>query len=144
MTNLEKKDWTNQLSIDNIDVDSDHKKLLDVYNDLVDLIELNGNRTEFAVILSKMTDYSMRHFNKEEIYMQEFNYPKLKEHVQYHRDYKYKVAMYNVDLLSSNPPDPKEIIQFLKKWWTNHILNNDMHYENYKKKIESDVIYKSF
>lgn len=144
MTNLEKKDWTNKLSIGNIDVDNDHKKLLDVYNDLVDLIELNGKREEFAEILSKMTDYSLRHFNKEEIYMQEFNYPKLEEHRQYHRDYRYKVAMYNVDLLGSNPPDPKEIIKFLEKWWTNHILNNDMHYENYKKKIESDVTYGSF
>ncbi len=136
MTNLEKKDWTNKLSIGNINIDNDHKRLLEVYNDLVDLIELNGNREEFAKILSKMTDYSLKHFEKEENYMQEFAYPKLTEHKQYHRNYIYKVAMYNVDLLSSNPPKPIEIIKFLEKWWINHIMNIDADYENYKRKNE--------
>lgn len=142
--NLEKIIWRNELSIGNVDIDNDHKKLLEAYSDLVDLIELNGSRQEFSEILSKMTDYTLQHFKKEEAYMEEFAYPKLKEHKKYHSDYKYKVAMYNVDLLSNNPPDPKEIIKFLEKWWVNHILNNDLDYENYKKRILSAAEYSLF
>ena len=139
--NLGKVIWRNELSIGNVDVDNDHKKLLEVYNDLVDLIELNRSREEFAKILSKMTDYTLKHFKKEEAYMQEFAYPRLADHKKNHVDYKYKVAMYNVDLLSTNPPEPKEIIKFLENWWTHHIMNNDIDYENYRKKIQSDAKY---
>ena len=142
--NLKKNIWRNELSIGNVNIDNDHKKLLEVYRDLVDLIELNRSREEFAKILSKMTDYTLKHFKKEEAYMQEFVYPKLEEHKKYHSDYTYKVAMYNVDLFSNNPPEPKEIIKFLEKWWENHIMNNDVDYENYKEKILSDAEYSTF
>jgi hemerythrin len=142
--NLEKVIWSNKLSIGNTNIDKDHMKLFEIYNDLVDLIELNKNRQEFARILSKMTDYVREHFKEEEIYMREFSYPKLTEHGQYHREYSYKIAMYNVDLLGINPPDPREILKYLEKWWINHILKRDMDYENYKNKIESEVIYHMF
>ncbi|MHC1690311.1 MAG: bacteriohemerythrin [Bacteroidales bacterium] len=133
--------WTNELSIGNIIIDNEHKKLISVIDDLVDLVELNGSREKFAEILSKMTDYVLIHLRKEEKYMMKFGYPKLKEHIQYHRDYNYKVAVYNIELLGSNPPDPKEIIEYLEEWWENHILNFDMDYEKYKNSIGSDVKY---
>lgn len=76
--------------------------------------------------------------------MQKFSYPKLAEHKQYHRDYIHKVAMYNVDLSNDEPPEPIEIIRFLKKWWMNHILKIDSDYENYKNKIQSDVKYSRY
>jgi len=41
MKPLEKINWTDKLSIDNKQVDKDHLQLLNVYNDLVDLIEIN-------------------------------------------------------------------------------------------------------
>jgi len=144
MNTMNKMNWTSELSIGNRNIDKDHKKLIEVYNDLIDLITLRKSREEFAVILSKMTDYSLKHFKKEEAYMEEFNYPKLTEHRKHHYDYSYKVAMYNVDLLGIHPPDPQEIIEFLEKWWTNHILNVDIHYENHKKNIGSDASYTAF
>lgn len=121
-----------RLSIGNPEIDNDHKKLLEVYNDLVDLIEFKKTREEFAIILSKMTDYSLEHFKKEENYMEYLSYPKIKEHKKSHRNYIYKVAMYNHDLLGTNPPDPEEIIIFLKDWWLYHILKNDFQYENFR------------
>jgi hemerythrin len=141
MDNPKKRIWTNELSIGNIDADNEHKKLLEIFDDLVEFIENKKEQQEFAEILSKMTDYSLNHFKNEEEYMRKLSYPKLAEHKNYHKNYIYKVAMYNVDLLSVNPPDPKEIIEFLEKWWTNHILIYDMDYENYKKAIKSDTIY---
>jgi len=136
-----KKIWTNELSIGNTGIDNDHKKLIEIINNLVDMIELGGSREEFAKILTDMTDYSLKHLKKEEIYMEEFDYPKLTEHKISHREYIFKVAMYNVDLLGNNPPNLNEIVQYLEKWWTNHILIYDMDYENYKKAIKSDTIY---
>jgi len=125
MDNKKKRVWTNELSIGNSTKDDDHKKLLEIFNDLVELIENKKDRQEFAKILTKMTNYSLIHFKREEEYMRKLSYPILARHKNSHRNYIYKVAMYNVDLLSANPPDPKEIISFLEKWWTNHILIHD-------------------
>jgi len=99
MDNLKKRIWTSKLSIGNEDADNEHKKLLGIFDDLVEFIEnKKDNREEFAEILSKMTDYSRNHFKNEEEYMKKMSYPKLAEHKNYHRDYIYKVAMYNVNL----------------------------------------------
>src|ERR1035437_8156656 len=139
MEKLERMRWSDELSIGNVNVDKDHKKLIEIYNDLVDLIELDRNREEFAIILSKLTDYTLTHFRKEEDYMQKFSYPNLSEHKNYHCDFMYKVAMFNVDLLSTNPPDPKGIINFVDKWLSQHIMKNDADYEKYKNEIQSEA-----
>ncbi|MGD2033938.1 MAG: bacteriohemerythrin [Bacteroidales bacterium] len=141
MNTLEKIEWTSKFSIGNSKIDDDHKKLISIYNDLVDLIEFQKNREEFAKILTEMTDYSLIHFKKEEEYIEKLLYPKLKEHINYHKDYIYKVAMYNINLLSADPTSPEEIIRFLKKWWINHILSADLDYESFKKETKSDAEY---
>jgi len=144
MEKLERMRWTYELSIGNANVDKDHKKLIEIYNDLVDLIELDRNREEFAIILSKLTDYTLTHFRKEEDYMQKFSYPNFLAHKNYHSDFMYKVAMFNVDLLSYNPPEPKSIIKFVENWLAEHIMNSDTHYENYKNEIQSDATYSEY
>jgi hemerythrin len=144
MEKLERIRWNDELSIGNTNVDKDHKKLLDIYNDLVDLIELDRDREEFAIILSKLTDYTLTHFRKEEDYMQKFSYPNFSAHQSYHSDFMFKVAMFNADLLGINPPDPKNIIKFVDKWLINHIMNSDTHYENYRNEIQSDVTYSEY
>ncbi|MDP3359315.1 MAG: hemerythrin family protein [Lutibacter sp.] len=141
MDNVKKIAWIDALSIGNKEIDYEHNKLLEIFNDLVELIENKKDRREFARILTKMTDYSLNHFKREEEYMRKMSYPFIGEHKNYHRDYIYKVAMYNVDLLSMTPPDPIDIIEFLEKWWTNHILNHDHKYEQYRSKIESVLTY---
>lgn len=144
MEKLARMRWSDELSIGNMNVDRDHKKLIEIYNDLVDLIELGKNREEFAIILSKLTDYTLTHFRKEEDYMEKFSYPDLSEHKNHHVDFMYKVAMFNVDLLSTNPPEPKNIINFVEKWLTQHIMKNDADYEKYKNEIQSEAIYREY
>jgi len=141
MENLEKLIWTDELSIGNTDIDIVHKSLVNIYNDLIEYAESKRNRKEFAMILSKMTNYSLVHFKKEEEYMQKFSYPELTEHRRLHIDYIYKVAMYNANLLGINPPEIKEVINFIGNWWVDHILKIDKKYEDYKKEIHSDVKY---
>ncbi len=55
-----------------------------------------------------------------------------------------KVAVYNTELLGNNPPDPKEIIEYIEDWWENHIVSLDKEYEVYKKSIGSHVRYPKF
>jgi hemerythrin len=144
MSTLEKIQWFDGLSIGNANVDQDHKKLIKIYNDLVDLVTFQKSRESFAIILSQMTDYSLLHFRKEEEYMKAFSYPGLKGHRQHHMDYIYKVSMFNLELSRFNTTDPNDVILFLEKWWVNHILEKDIAFEKYKVAINSNACYNEF
>ncbi|HNX54051.1 MAG TPA: hemerythrin family protein [Prolixibacteraceae bacterium] len=130
------------LSIGNNDIDDDHTKLIEIINDLNDLIQTRGTREDFARILSLMTDYSLTHFRQEELYMQEFDYPKFNVHKKSHLEYIYKVSNYNLDLAKKNPPEPQEIVDFLRTWWQNHILMLDAAYEKYRKQANIEATYR--
>ena len=138
---MEKIIWSGDFSIGNTDIDIVHKEWVNIYNDLIEYTESKENREAFAMILTKMTEYSLMHFKKEEEYMQKLNYPDLSDHKRLHKDYSYKVAMYNIDLLGVNPPSINEIISFIDNWLIDHILKIDKKYEDYKKEIHSDVKY---
>ena len=124
--------WTQELSVGNNDIDNDHRKLISIINDIIDLTKFKKNRKECARILSEMTDYSIRHLDREEIYMKKMRCENFNEHKLEHDKYRYKVAMYNVDFTEKNNPIPEEIIQYLKNWWKDHILKYDVGYEKYK------------
>jgi len=137
---LKSMEWTKDFSIDFF-VDKDHRHLIDIINDLVELINTNGSRSDFARILSAMTDYSLFHFKKEEAYMQAFNYPKLEEHKKYHKEYVLETVKYNFALLNYDTTEPMEVINFLKSWWTKHIMVIDADYQKYKNEVHSDAVY---
>jgi hemerythrin len=141
MDEAEEINWTSRFSIGNTSIDNVHMQLIETYNELADFVRNNGDRKEFAKILSKMTDYCLNHFKREEEYMLRMTYPKLEEHRQIHHQYWYRVSVFNSNLLGLNPPDSKIVLSFLKSWWINHILTNDLDYERFKNKINSDVVY---
>ncbi|OFY30598.1 MAG: hypothetical protein A2X09_03745 [Bacteroidetes bacterium GWF2_43_11] len=142
MSNPEKLKWSNILSIGNQAIDNDHAELLSIFNQLVDLTNKEGSRSEFAEILSRMTDYARQHFKKEEAYMEKFAYPNLSEHKKSHQTYIQTVANYNLSFLRNQKPDPIALLMFIESWWTNHILHADSMFERYKNGINAEVNYK--
>lgn len=132
MEKLETMEWSDIFSIGNEKIDKDHHYIIDIYNELNFISTTEYNPEKFAEVLSKMTDYSIYHFKREEEYMQRFSYPQIKEHHNYHLKYVLKVSQYNSDFLTDNPPVPEEIVRFLEKWWKFHIQNTDSQYEKFK------------
>lgn len=141
MNTLEKSLWNEGLSIGNPEIDSVHKQIIELYYDLVDALNFNLGREEFAKILSGMFDYGMNHFKKEEEYMRKFSFPGIEEHIKYHKGYLLKVSLWNSDFLSPDPPNEKEVMKYLATWWIHHIDNVDREYEVFKKKARSIVVY---
>lgn len=141
MQTIKEENWVGLYSLGDTNIDDDHVKLLKIYNNLVKMINNNGSRNDFAIVLIDMYDYSQSHFNREELYMIKLAYPQLEQHKAYHRKYLYKVSVFNSELLGNDPPSKFEVVEFLKRWWLNHIPNSDFKYEEYKRKIGSDLMY---
>lgn len=128
----QKIEWSNKFSLGSRVIDEDHHYLITIYNSMVECITQSKGNAEFAEILSKMTDYSISHFKKEESYMAQMGYPHLEEHRRLHKEYILKTALFNSRFLSSDPPSQNEVTHFLKKWWENHIIKIDSQYEEFR------------
>ncbi|MFP4664375.1 MAG: bacteriohemerythrin [Bacteroidales bacterium] len=134
---VKKLAWKNSFSIGNAMIDKQHFELFEIFNALVDLVDNNKSQEKFAEILSRLTDYSLKHFRGEEEYMAEFDYPYLESHQRIHRQFVFKVATFNADYLSDDPPSPKEVLSYIGNWWWEHVQHVDMDYENFKNLINS-------
>jgi len=139
MKQIQKIIWTEEFSVKVKKMDDDHKKLLSFYSKMAEHVENNGNSEAFVDVLSEMTEYAVTHFNKEENYMESISYPKIEEHKEFHRQYLLSTVSFNLNYLGSDNSKPIEVLQFLRNWWENHILNIDMDYAIYLSKNKTDT-----
>ncbi|MBN2614552.1 MAG: hemerythrin family protein [Bacteroidales bacterium] len=133
MERFDRIEWGPEFGIGNQKIDAEHKSLITIHNKLVDFIQQGKTRKEMAEILSELADHSLKHFQTEEQYMEKLGYPKTEEHKNLHKEFIYKISMFNSNLLSDHPPKPEEIIRFLHYWWFEHIQQHDLEYENFQK-----------
>lgn len=133
--------WSDVFSIGNKAVDRDHQRLLEIYNELGGFLKMDYDRSKFAETLSKMSDYSIYHFNREELYMQKLSYPDFESHKKQHKEFIIEVSTYNSNFLTANPPDPSVVVSFLENWWINHILQIDRKYEKFREENGLNIEY---
>jgi hemerythrin len=139
---IEKIHWKTEFSIGNKDIDSDHQKILEIYNAIAELVsKKEDNPDAYAKFLSEMTNYALNHFKKEEIYMEQFSYPKLLEHKHYHTNFINEVSRFTLTFSESRLQEPVKILRFLYDWWTYHIQHIDRDYEEYRQQKNAAANY---
>ncbi|HBB90305.1 MAG: hypothetical protein A2X22_05765 [Bacteroidetes bacterium GWF2_49_14] len=124
-------EWNPELSVDNESLDKQHRELFRIINTILDSEGIEVQSEEFAEILTRLTNYVLKHFKDEEAYMHQIGYPKLKEHALEHKDYSRKVAMYNVGTMDRDPSLPANLSSFLQDWWLDHVKVSDQEYRRY-------------
>ena len=78
-----------------------------------------------------MFDYSMTHLDAEEKYLSKIGFPYILEHIEMHKMYKKKITLLCNKIKSGSVHVHYEIFNYLKDWWTNHILKEDFKYFNF-------------
>jgi hemerythrin len=123
--------WNDSYSVDNVEVDSQHKEWIAIYNKL-DHTLLNGSNQEVSTLaadsLQAMQEYADYHFRDEEKYMREINFPFLVEHRRLHTDFEDELYTYNRSIRSGELILNTEVISIVKNWLLNHILLEDQKY----------------
>jgi hemerythrin len=98
------------------------------------LIEMNDAEVNSEIIsdtLTRMTRYATDHFKKEEQYMLDYGYPEYPSQRKQHQEFKKKTVNFCMETMVHEVTVPKEIIEYLRSWWTNHILKEDMKYKKF-------------
>ena len=120
--------WKSAYSVGIPDIDTQHKGLVKLINDLHAAM-LNGQAKEtVSRIMDDLVRYTAQHFKAEEAMLKARGYSKLANHHAIHQDLTRQVMSLRDKLKQSQLSLSLEVMQFLKNWLASHILTHDMAY----------------
>ena len=124
--------WDVAYSVGHPTIDDQHKKLVNMINDLFQLDKDGGNATKatFAKTFSKAGEYAQTHFHEEEEILDKAGYPNLSEHKKEHVIFMNGVWSQFSSFNEGNE-SPVGLARFLKKWLLTHIAVSDKKYAPY-------------
>lgn len=128
---MEKILWDESFSVGVRNLDEQHKQIIMMVNTLIEMNNTNVDSEIISDTLTKMTRYTTDHFNKEEQYLLEYSYPEYSLQKKQHQEFKRKTADFCMETMAHNTAVPIAIFMYLKSWWMNHILKEDMKYKKF-------------
>jgi len=124
-------EWSKDLETGVAFVDSDHKILINLLNQVNDCIVENEETTVIGSVLDALVEYTDYHFLREEKMMELSGYTGLEMHQTTHRILSGRVrAVYDDYQTSPWTVDPIEIRDFLQSWLVDHIMGSDFAYRD--------------
>jgi hemerythrin-like metal-binding protein len=120
--------WKDQYSIGYKDIDAQHRVLLALLNELIDLIDRGGAPEQVSSIFHRLCSYALVHFSNEERYLKAAGYPDLGPQQSNHAIFVHQLLAFNEAYDASDPRLLAETQSFLRHWFLDHILNSDMAY----------------
>ncbi|MBU4011982.1 MAG: bacteriohemerythrin, partial [Proteobacteria bacterium] len=125
--------WDEKFSVHVEIIDSQHKKLFESINTLLQLMEKEIIIEDLEEILDDMFDYFDYHFSSEEKLIK--SHPEFEHHRQRHLEFINNVKEYNNKFLAKDPEIIAEkMFVFLSEWLQNHILREDRYSFDYLQK----------
>ena len=125
-SSMRKLEWSSGLSIGVPEIDSQHQRLVQLANNLVAAIQTNIAEDILETLFKELREYTLFHFQDEELYMHTIGYPEAASHAEQHEELKRQVKEYQQSILQKETISPEEVLKFLKDWLVDHIIYEDM------------------
>jgi len=118
--------WKEIYSVNNPNIDFEHKQLFDIAQEAFIQVEPHQKQKKIKEVLTKLYNYMKTHFNHEEEYMEQINYPHIKEHKELHHQIINSINNF-VRLLPSQHEDTfeKELARIIDIALVHHIIQED-------------------
>ncbi|MBI5893260.1 MAG: bacteriohemerythrin [Deltaproteobacteria bacterium] len=123
--------WSNDLSVNIKEIDSQHKRLVDLINELHDAMSVGKGNAILGKILSDLIGYTKTHFADEERIMQVNGYPDFSKNKLEHDKLTKEVEEFKNQFDAGKAVVSIEIMKFLKNWLSNHIMKSDKQYTQF-------------
>jgi hemerythrin-like metal-binding protein len=127
---MDKVIWNEEWNSGNQTIDSQHRKLVKIINDLIEL-QSSPNRIKESQILLDLINYIKYHFDDEERIMELADFPMLAQHKEEHKFFKLKVANLSRDIFKKKHNVSAEVLNFLKTWLIEHIIEEDKQFRKF-------------
>ncbi len=123
--------WDDKLSVKVAMIDNQHKKWLDMINDLHEAMRSGKGNDIMGKILKGLLDYTRTHFSTEEQLFQQYSYPDAPAHVDQHKAFIKKIEQIKTDFDSGSMGLSIKVMTLLKDWLVNHIKTVDQKYSDF-------------
>ena len=118
--------WSNMLSTGFAEQDKQHKKLIDLINQLNDAMQSGHSVAIMGNVLTELVDYTVLHFGYEEKLMSLHNYEDTLAHKAEHAKFVQTANDFKSKFECGNALITVEIMNFLRDWLVNHIMKTDI------------------
>ena len=126
--------WTPEYNLGIPIINEHHRGIVSIINSLHYGMQSNYIRGVLIPIIDMMYDYTRIHFQVEENFLNKINFPTAKMHHDLHLELLSRLTKMRKNSLLEK--DPYEFMDFLKKWWANHICIEDLKYREYLLSLE--------
>ena len=124
-------EWKDEYSVGLESIDKQHKKLLNLINQLQTAVDFSTGEEFEREALDALVDYTKTHFSYEEGLMKDKGYPDYEPHKAQHE----KMIKHVEDVLSEYEKDQDTAMSnataFLKDWLITHINGTDKQYSEF-------------
>lgn len=131
------KEWIDAYSLQNDTIDAQHKELFNLANRVEALESTAVNKEQLSLLVKEFFLYMKKHFSEEEAYMQSIEYPYLKQHCTQHES-----IITQMTAILKESKGIKELQTKIKvvshQWLVEHILQDDLKIEKWRKGISVD------
>lgn len=125
--------WQDSYSVGVPKLDSQHKKIIDLINEVYDYLQGRTGLLDLGRILDDLSTYTQNHFADEEHLLRLAKYPEYEEHKKHHDWMMQRTRSIRSEYREKREDLSWELMDFLKKWWLSHIQSNDARYVPYVK-----------
>jgi len=120
--------WKDEYSVGVEEMDNDHKKLLNLINQLQTAVHYYTGQEFEQKALDELVDYTKTHFKKEEKLMEDNGYADLEAHKKQHEKFINKINDFLVQYKQNSEVTVVDTLEFLKDWLIKHINGTDKEY----------------
>jgi hemerythrin-like metal-binding protein len=120
--------WDNSYSVNNEIIDSQHQRLLGLFDDTYKLLATPDTTYKTIELISELLVYSIFHFSEEERLMKEANFEGLDAHILEHASFIKQVNIFKTESILHSKNLDEEVFLFLADWIVNHIKETDSMY----------------
>ena len=116
--------WSSRLMVGEPSIDAQHKRLVELFNELHEALHGSLPQEKIAQILVALLEYTQFHFAHEASLMKKFGFPGQKAHLAMH-DELVKAALEYKRRFEAGEAIGVDLVNFVRDWLTHHILKTD-------------------
>ncbi len=123
---MEKIIWSSRFETKVPEMDQQHQNLFRIINQLIEMRNAgDSERDRIFEVLKQMSDYSQYHFRFENNFIHQGTYIGRTRHLDAHDFYLAELKRFIDAFTAGKGGLTTEILDFLKTWWSRHILETD-------------------
>lgn len=122
-----KIEWTTRYETGIAEVDEDHRRLVDLINELDAMLDGSGDLGRIGMIIDALVDYTDYHFSREERMMAGAGYAEAADHALTHTQFGHFLGeLVGGCMVNPSREAAVQVNDYLREWLLDHILVEDM------------------